>query len=407
MRNARSLFNVLFILFLTIAAVVGLFWANLNFVKHVPGGADFIVPWKAMQNFMMSGVTPYGELTSLNIQNLIYKRPLVAGQYPYHVNIPLFMLIIFLPLSWIKDISLARAIWMVMLELSFSGVVYFTLRLVRWKPHWIFLVFILIFCSLWLPSISMLVMSTSIIMQAFLICAALLSIELGSDELGGALIGLSLVNIEATGMVLLLLIFWIFSTQRWRILGGFLMMLIVLLGISFLLLPGWFLPFMGSTLSNWQSGVTPSTFKILEGWLPGIGRRLAQILAAGALAVILIEWRAVRGQNVRWLFWTVCFTAAVTPLLGLPFFPHWLAFTLPAMLLVVAAMVQRWKLLGFVSSILAMLGIFAGLWSAQIFGLTSVFILFYPILLTLLLYWVRWGAIRQPRMWADEFSLKG
>jgi len=70
-------------------------------------------------------------------------------------------------------------------------------------------------------------------------------------------------------------------------------------------------------------------------------------------------------------------------------------------------MVQRWKLLGFGSSLIVLTVAFLGLWAAQLSGLISVFILFYPLFLVLLLYWVRWGAIRQPRLWADEIKLRG
>ena len=407
MRNARNIFIGLFLVFLTIAVGGGLFWANLNFVQRVPGGEEFIVPWKAMQNFMMQGVTPYGELTRLNIQTIIYKRPLLPGQYPYNVNIPLFMLIFYLPLAWISDLVLARAIWLLILEAGLFGVVLLSLRLARWRPHWLFAVFILLFSVFWAPTVSMAVVATSIILQALVFCGALRSIELGSDELAGALAALSLLNIEATGFVFVALLVWIFSTQRWRILGGIVMMLAVLMGLSLLLQPSWIMQFLGATISNWQAGLIPSTYSLFEGWLPGIGRRLAQILAVAALTILFLEWRAVRRQDVHWLFWTMCLSAAITPLLGVPYLPAWLAFTLPGILLVVAVMVQRWRLLGFISSILALVVVFLGLWAAQIYRVTSVFILFYPLVLTLLLYWVRWGAVRQPRLWADEIKLRG
>ncbi|MCX6082833.1 MAG: hypothetical protein NTW32_25170 [Chloroflexi bacterium] len=407
MRNARTFFNILFLVFFTVAIFGGLFFADLAFAQRVPGGADFIVPWKGMQDFMLQGVTPYGEKTTLNIQNIIYKRTPLAGQYPYQVNIPLFLLVFFLPLSWIRDLVIARAIWMIIIEVGLFGVVLASLRLTRWKPHWLFFILILIFCLFWQPSVSALVSGTSVILQALLFCIALRSLELGTDELAGGLLALSLLNIEATGFVFLTTLIWIFSTQRWRVLGGIGMMLAILFGLSLILLPSWILPFFGSVISNWKSGAMPSTYALFEGWLPGIGRRLAQILAIGALTILFLEWRSVRGQDVRWLFWTICLTAALTPLTGIPYFSNWLVFTLPGMLLVISIMVQRWRLLGFISSVIVMVCAFLGLWAAQINGITSGFILFYPLLLTLFLYWVRWGAVRQPRLWADEIALRG
>ncbi|MCX6064673.1 MAG: hypothetical protein NT121_02820 [Chloroflexi bacterium] len=407
MRIARTISIILFLAFFSLSVGGGLFWANMNFVQHVSGGVEFVMPWKAIQNFMMSGDSPYAESTRASIESLMYGHPAWSWQNPYFVTLPLTMLLFFLPLGWISDLVLARVIWLMVLEVGLAGMVFLSLRLARWKPHWFFLIFLLLFSFFWMPSISMLYTGTSVILQALVFFGALRAIELESDELAGALAALALLNIEATGLVFLTLIIWIFSTQRWRVLGGIAMTVAVLLGLSLLLSPSWIFPFLIVMLKNWQTTALPSTYRLLEGWLPGIGVKLSQILAVGALSIILIEWRAVRGQDVRWLFWTASLTAALTPLLGIPYAPGWLAFTLPGVLLVVSVMIQRWGVLGFASALLFVTGLFLGLWSAQLNGTTSVFILFTPLLLTLMLYWVRWWMVRPPRMWADEILLRG
>jgi hypothetical protein len=244
-------------------------------------------------------------------------------------------------------------------------------------------------------------------LQALVIFGALRAIELGSDEFAGGLAALALVNVEATGLVIIILVVWALSAQRWRILGGMGMMLAVLMGISLLLMPSWILPFLNTTFSNWQSDALPTTYRLFEGWMPGIGQRLAQMFAVGALAILFMEARAVRGKDVRWLIWTVCLTAAITPLLGIPYTTGLLALTLPGVLLVVSVMVQRWGGLGFGGAVLVLVAMFLGLWGAQLKGYSSVFIFFFPIVLTLLLYWVRWGAVRPPRLWADEIVRNG
>lgn len=407
MRNARNIITVIFVLFFVIAVGGGLFWGTLNFSRRVPAGADFIVPWKAMRNLMMQGVTPYGELTALNIQTLLYKGPLQPGQNPYPVNIPLFFLLFYLPLSWISDLSLATAVWLSLLLASLFGVAAISIRLTRWKPGWIMLLIVLLFSATWQPAAAMLISATPIILQALVIVGAVLNIESGSDELAGALIALSLLNIEATGLVFLVFVVWIFSTGRWRVLGGIAMLLVILLTLSLVILPGWLWGFFTASLVNWRAGFMPSTYSLFEAWLPGIGHRLAQILAIAALTVFFLEVRAVRGQGSLWLFWTTCLAAALAPLLGFPYLPQWLVFSLPGMVLVVAVMANRWKLVGLTSAILTLAIIYAGLWLAQIYAITSVFILFYPLALTVLLYWVRWGAVRQPRLWADEIRQRG
>jgi len=406
MRNARNISIALFIIFFIIAVGGGLFWANLNFVHRVPGGQDLVVPWKAIRNFMMDGVTPYGDLTALNIQSIIYKQPILPEQYPYLVNIPLFMLMLYLPFGWIGDFGLARAAWMIFLEVGLVWLAIISVRLAHWKPIWVFTLIILLFCVFCLPSVIMLTAGNSIILQALVIYTALRAIELGSDELAGGLVALSLLNVEATGMVFILLIIWALSTDRWRILGGIGMMLVVLIVTSLILMPTWILPFFAATLANWQAGAIFSTYGLFESWMPGIGQRLAQMLAVGALAILFMEFRAARGKDPRWLFWTVCLTAAITPLLGMPFTTSMLVFSLPGVFLVVSVMTQRWGGFGFGSAIILLAGLFLGVWAIQLQGNTPILILFYPLILTLLLYSVRWGAVRPQRLWADEFGRK-
>jgi hypothetical protein len=355
---------------------------------------------------MLSGASPYSENTSLLIQRLIYGRLAQPGQYPYLVNLPLNTLILFFALAWIRDLTLARAIWMIFLEIALAALVFVSLRLSRWRSNWLFLLFTLLFSVFWLPFAVTLLNGNSIILQTFLLFGALRAIELDADELGGAMAALALVNLEATGLIFIALLVWLGSTQRWRILYGFLMTWAILVGVSFVLLSSWVLPFLGAVMGNWRSATLPSTFSLFEGWFPGVGLRLAQILAVGALTILFLEWRAVRQQEVRWLYWTACLTAAVTPLLGFPTLPAWLVLTLPGVVLVVTVMVQRWGVLGLGSAVLVTLGIFLGLWAAQLNGLQSAFILLYPLLLTLLLYWVRWWAVSPPRVWADEIALR-
>jgi hypothetical protein len=413
MRTARNVSMILFLVFFIVAVGGGLFWGNMNFVQRVPGGADFIVSWKAIEDFAMRGVSPYSEETMLDVQRAIYGRPARTGEYPYHVDVPLNTLILFiLPLLGFKllglspDLFVIRTLWMILLEVASAALIFISLRLARWQPRWVFLLFILLFGVFWMPFISTLVTGNSIILQAFFLFGALRAIDLQADELGGAMAALALVNIESTGMIFIAILVWALSTQRWRVLYGFGMMWAILIGLSFVLLSSWILPFIQSLLGNWRSGVLPSTFALFESWFPGIGQRLAQILAVGALTILFMEWRAVRQQDVRWLFWTACISAAVTPLLGFPTVPGWLALTLPGVLLVVSVMVQRWGVLGWGSAILVSAGLFFGLWAAQIGHAQAVFILIYPLILTILLYWVRWWAVRPPRVWADQISLR-
>jgi hypothetical protein len=404
MRLARNLFQGLFWVFFVICIGGGLFWVNLNFARQVPGGTDFISPWRGIQNFAMSEASPYGEGTALDLQMVIYGRLAQPGEYPHRVDWPFHLLIFLLPFASLHDLTLARALWMLVLEAALLTTAFLTFSATRWRLRWPFLALALLFSIFWMPAAISLLDGNAIILQTLCVVGAIRALEQQADELAGALLILALLNLPATGMAVLLVVIWAFSAQRWRLLAGLAMSFVVLYGLSIVLFPSWILPFLRSVLINWRAEALPSTFALFESWFPGIGSRLAQILAVAVLAVIFWEWSAVRGKEVRWLFWTVSLTAALSPLLGVQFMPAWLFFTLPGLLLAVLTMGQRWGVFGLVSGGLVLTVFFLGLWAARMQNLTAIFLLVYPLGLVLVLYWVRWAVIRSPRLWADEIS---
>jgi hypothetical protein len=252
--------------------------------------------------------------------------------------------------------------------------------------------------------VASLLSGTLIIFQAVLLLGAIRATEFGADEIAGALMSLAWFNLEAMGLPIILILFWTLTRRRWRVTAGFFMATLILIGLSILFNTTWILPFMASILANWRDNPYPSTYSLLESWLPGVGIRLAQVLTVIIAFIILMEWRAVRGKDVRWLVWTLSFTAALTPLLGVPFSPQWLVLSLPALLVVLSIMDQRWGPFGRWSAVALFLVVFFGLWNAFLVGNTTAFIFLFPALLVFLLYWVRWWAVSSPRLWADVIA---
>jgi hypothetical protein len=401
--NPRLIFLALFFLFFVVALTGGLLWANLNFVQRVPGGGEFFVLWKSGQNFLLRGDVPYQDLTR-QLQDFVYGQTAPPGEALPRLSMPIYLLLIFSPFAIIQDPLLARAVWMVFLEILLFGLVLLVIQLTRWKPGRVYIILLMLFGVFWAPAVASLFSGSTIIFQAMLVFGAVRAIEFRSDELAGALIALAWFHLEAVGLLIILILFWALTTNRLRIWAGFLMITLVLAGISIFFSGNWLFPFLGALLTNWRSNPNPSTFSLLEGWFPGVGIRLAQGLTLAAALILIAEWRAVRGKDVRWLLWTASLTIAVTPLLGLPFAPAWLALSLPVLLLVLSIMEQRWGAFGRWSAVALFTAIFFGLWAALQGSVGSVFVLFFPAMLIFLLYWVRWWAIRPPRLWADIIS---
>jgi hypothetical protein len=401
--NLRAISLVFFSIFFITAVSGGLLWANLNFVQKVPGGADFFVLWQGTRNFAIQGILPYDDLTA-QVEDFVYGPDVRPSRPLPRFGLPLYLMFLYIPFALIKDPLLARAVWMVFLEFELLGLVLLIFQLIRWRPAWPYLLILFLFGIFWAPAVASLFSGSSIILQAVLLFGAIRAIEFEIDEVAGALLALAFFNIEAMGLVIALVLFWALSVRHWRVWGGFLMTTLVLMGISILFNTTWPLPFFGAILANWQANPYPSTFSVFEGWLPGISVRLAQVLALFVALMLIMEWRAVRGKELRWLLWTISLTVAATPLLGIPFSPMWLVLLLPALLAVLSVMDQHWGAIGRWSAILLFLVVFFGLWVALLSGENSAFVLLFPALLVFLLYWVRWWAIRAPRLWADMIS---
>ncbi|PWH11813.1 MAG: hypothetical protein DDG60_16285 [Anaerolineae bacterium] len=405
MRNhLRTIFLAVFLLSLTLALGGGLFWGNLQFSRNVRAGAEFLAFWKPAQNFVLRGISPYDVGNTLEVQRLVYGRVARAGERSFQFVMPLYVTLLFFPLASIRDFFIARALWLVLLQVATAGLVLISMRLSRWRGSWLSLPLVLLFGLTWQPGAQSMLDGNFIALQSLVVFGALRALEGEADELAGALAAFGLVYIRVTGLALLLLAVWVFASGRYRILAGFLMTLTILLAVSFLVYPGWMSEFFFRGIIEWRSQVLPSTFRSLENWFPGIGVSLAQGLRAVAIVILFFEWQTARGKGVHWLFWTMSLTAVLTPWFGMGFLPAWTAFSLPAVLLVFSVMGQRWGLLGRLAALLVGLALFAGLWAAHWRGLDSIFLFAYPFAMTILLYWVRWWATRPPRLWMDMLS---
>src|SRR5687768_15478324 len=213
--NLRLIFLALFVLFFVLALMGGLLWANLNFVRSLPGGGDFYVLWKGGQNFLLQGQVPYQDLTR-QVQNLVYGHPARPGESLQRLNLPLYLLLIFSPFTMIRDAWLARAVWMVFLEIGLFSLVLLVIQLTHWKPGRFYIIFLMLFGVFWAPAAISLFSGNAIIFQAALLFGALRALEFEADELAGALIALAWFNLEAIGLLGILFLYWTWSMNRLR-----------------------------------------------------------------------------------------------------------------------------------------------------------------------------------------------
>jgi hypothetical protein len=401
MSRTLTVVTAIVLICLAMAALGGLVWANTVYVRAQPVEKDFLIPWLGARTFIQYGDSPYSDPATQRAQILYYGRLAAPGQDPLALWLPFPVELFYFPIALINDYVLARAIWMTCLEIALVALAFLSLRLTGWKPGRLFLPVILLFPLLWVYGVFSLDSGSAAGFIALALVGFLLALRSESDELAGGLLVLLVSSARFTGVLAFFIFWWIVYQRRWRVLWGFLMALAVLLGLAFLFLPGWFLPFLTGLLSHFTFNPGFTTTSIFASFSPVVGQRMAWVLAGLLLLVLFFEWGNTLKKDFRAFLWMVCLTVSVTPLLGIPMEPkEYLILIVPFMLFLALLRerrpwLKRWGVPGIVILILAGVWLVAiALIRANAFAaLGNMLILFLPVVLVFGLYWMRWWFI--------------
>ena len=399
----RNTFTVFFFVFFIVSMLGGLFWANLLFVQRASISLDFLPLWKGAHNLLVDGLTPYGEFTTYEIQKLVYGRVAGPGELPLRVSMPLPLLLLFLPFGAFADMELARAAWMVLLEVGVILLVVFSLRLAQWRVRWFELLFVVFFGVFWAASVNSLLSANIAVLLAAFLLGAMLALRASFDELAGMLLALSFFNLETGGLLLLFLLVWVTLNGRWRVWAGLLMTLTLLTVMAFIIDAHWALLFLRAAFINWNANNDPSTITLFTGWFPGLGEIIAWGLAFILLLLLMVETQqAFRRSELQWV-WLAALVAAITPLVGLPIKQSGLVFLLPAFILTASILTQRWAVIGGWAGLITLVFAFSCFWLFSAYGVESGFV-WMSLFAILMLYGVRWWVARPTRLWADRVT---
>ena len=395
--QSYALFAFIFLLFLGL-----LFAINARITPHLSGGGEFRVAWQGTRNFLFEQKDPYSVKAAEAIQEEFYGRPAREGEYPYRLDLPLYMLFLYLPFALLEDFHLARALWLSFAEIAFLGVGFLSIRLTDWKASRLHL--ILFFLALFLSfyGIAALSFGASAIFTALIFLLALIAFAEGMDEALAALLLFGSLHAGEGGLAFLFILFLIFRARRWRVLSMMLMSLIALLGISFIISGDWFLPFLSSFLANLRAADGLLFSEMLQRWLPTKANLVSQVIKWGLLLLLLLEWRKTREQDFQHLLWTASLSLVLTPFLGVPLKATLYPFLFLPLALIFKTAKDRWQRAEWLIAplLLLLLSTEIILWKfPQSYSLLAYL---YPFLLLIGLYWVRWWIVRPPRTWADQ-----
>ena len=402
MTRTLTILAAIFLACLVLAALGGLFWANNIAVKSQPIEKDFLVPWLGARTFLQYGDDPYGDPATQRAQIVYYGKLAADGQDPLVLWLPLPVELFYFPIALVKDYTLARTIWQTCVEIALVALAFSSMRLAGWKPGRLLLPVVLLFPLAWVYGAITLTSGSAAAFVALALAGFLLALRKERDELAGGLLIFLVSAARLTGILSIFIFWWVFYQRRWRVLWGFLMGLAVLLALSFLFLPGWFLPFLRGLMSHYAYSPAFTTTGILAGMSPIVGLRFGWVLAGILLLVLFFEWGTTLRKDFRTFVWTTCLTISLTPLVSVPLAPREYPILAIPLILIMAMLAERrpwiksWGLAGMI-----MVVIVAGSWwltlglagSNAYTTLANSLILLMPILLTAGLAWMRWWFI--------------
>lgn len=398
---------------ISIGLLVGLAWVNSIFIHQNPAEKSFLVPWQAMRSFLENKDDPYGETATRSTQTLFYGRPANPKEDPLRLDQPFASVILYFPLALISDYASARLIWMILLELALIGLPFLSISLFEWKlPAWL-MSFYALSAVFGVQALFPLFKNDKTIFVAVCLFVCLLFLRAGRDELAGIFLALTIFFPLATAIFCLVVIWWVIKQARWKVIWGFLMTFGFLFVTSFILLPGWFLPFIRSIKAEYAFNSFKTTYGVFSSLLPAIGTKLAIALTVGVVILLTMEFRSRNSSDFRWLIWASMLALALNPLMGIPgslvnnfflFAPVTLTIKILSERIV---FLKKWATIGILLGIIFVLswGVVITISTFQSRVSQDLFFYLLPPFFTLLgSYWIRWWAVRPSHMLMEKVN---
>ena len=400
-----------FLLVLGVIAFGALIWGNIAYARQNPGGYDFIPRWLGTRLFIMEGESPYSEATSQQIQQRILGRLARPEEDQSLFVYPFYAIILFLPFAIFEDFAVARVVLMAVMEVAILVIAGLGINLARWKIPPIPLGIVMLFSILWYPSVRPVINTNISVLIALFIFLALWAIRAGQDVLAGFLLVLATAKPQMVILLVPFILIWALFQRRFLLITSFLGILAVVIAASLLLLPGWPMDFLRQLLAYPEYTLPNTPGAIFADWLPGIGSQMGWVMTALMAVILIVAWVQAFNKDFRWFYWTACLTLVITNWIGVQTATENYIALLPAVILVFAIWVERWRWPGRFLTGLSMLLLSGGLW--WLFLATLAYhdgaafqhpVMFFPLPLFLLisLFWIRHWAISATRPLLDE-----
>jgi len=379
----------------------GLIWVNYQFAFSSIGQGRYIIRHSASQALLRNGVNPYSEqlLEWFIKQDYQIANQIQDGQFK--LKLPLYSLLLYMPLSFLKNPAVGQAVWMMLQEVMLIGLVVMIFDLLEWSPPFWVQGLLLLLALGFFHSVQAIAESGIVIVVSMFLVILLKSVKNEYDQISGVLLGLLMIAPSLSLGVVLFTLLWMGSKKRFRIVFSFLATFGILLVISLIIIPEWLINYFQVFIA----GGVFTDGKMLIGKIalitPGIFVQMRLILALGLCSLLLSEWYSFRKADFDGYLWTVVVTLVIScffvPLQDST--PY--VVLLPGLMLVIRGIDARWVsggvryaaiILAFVLFIPWMIFIFTD--QLTTFPLQKEIMYFViPLISMISLYWIKWWLV--------------
>lgn len=397
------LLSIVFLVLLTIA--------NYQYARNNPGGTDFLVHWLGTRAYFTEGISPYSDQVAVQIQNMVYGRTALPGEHELRVAYPFYSVILFFPLALIQDFTVARAVWMTILEIGLIALTLVSIQLTTWRPKNWMMILLLVFSLLWYHGLRSLINGNVVILIALGVAGAFYAIKNKYDEMAGVLLALTTIKPQVVLLVVLYVLIWAIFQRRYRIIAWFFITMALMVACATLLIPDWIMQNLREVMRypGYNPPGTPAS--ALATWFPALGPRIGTIISLAVIVIMIVEWWLARHQEYRHFLWTGCLTLVLSAWSGIQTDPGNFIMMMPAVILFFAILAERWPAISNVITASVIGGLLVLIWVIFIATLEKSYqpiqspVLFFPLplILLIILYWIRGWAILPPKLYFDTF----
>jgi hypothetical protein len=259
---------------------------------------------------------------------------------------------------------------------------------------------------LWIPGIATIITGQLSPIVILLLLISLYLFLQGQDNAAGFILALTSGSFYITGLVIILFITYAIIKRRWSLITAYGAGLAFLIIVSLLLIPTWPRDWLIIVVENYENlNLVQTPLMTLASLLPGIEDFLSILLHIifGTFYIFLLI--RLRSKSERIFVWNALAVLVVVSLLNIRGSVAHLFLLLPAILLVFRFLTERLGLFGRIITWIFIVLLVTIPWYASlpvemitVSSSLSTMVIWLPILVIIGMNWIRWWAVKIPKL---------